>query len=138
MSFSRWCQRQERFPATLLTPSCASNEDIIDCRRKRRRRFLNPVRKPNNAPVAYRYIYKDRAPNKGHTPRLTDKYGRGSTYGTTPRFDCFLEPVDNLLRIQGKLLRISNLLFILKYFPRTLFSALPPPTQSSVAQTTHA
>ena len=33
----------------------------------------------------------------------------------------FFEPVGNLLLIQGKLLRISNFLFRLKYFPKTPF-----------------
>ena len=33
----------------------------------------------------------------------------------------FFEPAGNLLFIQGKLLRISNLLFRLKYFPKTPF-----------------
>ena len=33
----------------------------------------------------------------------------------------FFEPVGNFLLVQGKLLRIFNLLFRLKYFPKTLF-----------------
>ena len=50
----------------------------------------------------------------------------------------FFEPFGNLLLIQGKLLRIYNLLFRLKYFTKTLIFALPPPTLGPVAQTTHA
>ena len=52
-------------------------------------------------------------------------------------YSFFFGHVGNLLLIQGKLLRISNLLFRLKYFPNTLFFALLPPTLGSVAQTTY-
>ena len=51
--------------------------------------------------------------------------------------NCFFEPVGNFLLIQGKLLRISNLLFILKISQKHFF-ALQPPTLGSVAQTKHA
>ena len=44
----------------------------------------------------------------------------------------FFEHVGNLLLIQKKILRISNLLFRLKYFPKTLFFALPPVYANSV------
>ena len=46
-------------------------------------------------------------------------------------------PVGNLLLIQGKLLRISNLLFRLRYPPKTLFCPTTP-YRSSVTQTSHA
>ena len=79
------------------------------------------------------------------TSVLTTKCARGvGTYGlplifcSFERFDrSFLEPVGNLLFVQEKLLRISNLLFRLKYFPKTLFFALPPHILGSVAQTAH-
>ena len=76
---------------------------------------------------------------------LTTKCGGGYVWPPSLTFVCFelfdwffFEPVGNLLLIQGKLLRISNLLFRLKYLPKTLFFALPPPPLGSVAQTTHA
>ena len=48
----------------------------------------------------------------------------------------FSEPVGNLLLIQGKLLRISNLLLRLKYFPKTLFFC-PTTTYSGLCSSGH-
>ena len=47
----------------------------------------------------------------------------------------FFEPVGNLLLIQGKLLRISNLLLRLEYFPETLFC--PTTTYSGLCSSDH-
>ena len=52
--------------------------------------------------------------------------------------DFFFEAVGNMLQSLGKLSRIANFLFRSRYFKKTLFFALPPPTLGSVAQTTHA
>ena len=52
--------------------------------------------------------------------------------------DFFFEAVGNTVPSLGKLSRMSNLLFRLRYFKKTLFFTLPPPTLGSVAQTTHA
>ena len=47
----------------------------------------------------------------------------------------FFEPVGNLLLIQGKLLRISNLLLRLEYFPETRFC--PTTTYSGLCSSDH-
>ena len=50
--------------------------------------------------------------------------------------DLALDHVANLLLIQGKVLRISNLLVRLKKYLHKTFCALPPTSLGSVAQTT--
>ena len=52
---------------------------------------------------------------------LTTKCGRGTYFLALSFLIDFFEHVDNFLPVQGKLLRISNLLLRLKYFPKTLF-----------------
>ena len=46
----------------------------------------------------------------------------------------FFEAVGNTALSLGKLSKMSNLLFEKRYFRKTLFSALPPPTLGYVAQ----
>ena len=48
------------------------------------------------------------------------------------------EAVENMVQSLGKLSRIPDLLFNKRYFRKTRFFALTPPTMGSVAQTTHA
>ena len=47
----------------------------------------------------------------------------------------FFEPVGNLLRIQGKLLRILQFAVQIEIFHKNTFFALPPPTLGSFALT---